>query len=175
MTGSVQKTWPSQSVERAVNLSDDDLAALCEATNAAIIDGGGFGWVKSPERMSLERYFRGVLLVPERELFLARSEGLIVGSAQLVRPARPTPLHPQAEEMWLAPRSASGWGARQERPARSADPRRAPLRARPRESAARLRPVHPQPRRIVPVRRIFFCNCMIPYTSASAVGGHPGT
>ena len=32
-----------------------------------------------------------------------------------------------------------------------------------------------QPRRIVPVRRIFFCNCMMPYTSASAVGGQPGT
>ena len=28
--------------------------------------------------------------------------------------------------------------------------------------------------RIVPVRRIFFCSCKIPYTSASAVGGQPG-
>src|SRR5207302_356972 len=30
-------------------------------------------------------------------------------------------------------------------------------------------------RAIVLVRAIFFCSCMIPYTSASAVGGHPGT
>ena len=30
-------------------------------------------------------------------------------------------------------------------------------------------------RSIVPVRRIFFCNCKSPYSSASAVGGHPGT
>ena len=33
----------------------------------------------------------------------------------------------------------------------------------------------PQPRKIVPVRRIFFCNCITPYTNASAVGGQPGT
>ena len=30
-------------------------------------------------------------------------------------------------------------------------------------------------RSIVPVRRIFFCNCRMPYTKASAVGGQPGT
>ena len=30
-------------------------------------------------------------------------------------------------------------------------------------------------RSIVPVRRIFFCNSMTPYSSASAVGGQPGT
>ncbi len=51
--------------------SDDDLHALCEATDAAIIEGGGFGWVNPPGRQALERYFRGVLLVPERELFVA--------------------------------------------------------------------------------------------------------
>jgi hypothetical protein len=27
----------------------------------------------------------------------------------------------------------------------------------------------------VPVRRIFFCSSMTPYSSASAVGGQPGT
>ena len=30
-------------------------------------------------------------------------------------------------------------------------------------------------RSMVPVRRIFFCSCSSPYSSASAVGGHPGT
>jgi len=30
-------------------------------------------------------------------------------------------------------------------------------------------------RSIVPVRRIFFCNSSTPYSSASAVGGQPGT
>jgi len=75
-------------VERASDMPDDDLHALCEAADAAILDGGGFGWVKSPGRLALESYFRGVLLVPERELFIARLNGVIVGSAQLVRPPR---------------------------------------------------------------------------------------
>src|SRR5260370_35923237 len=61
---------------------------MCEAADAEIIDGGGFGWVNPPGRHALERYFRGVLLVPERELFIARSDGRVVGSAQLVRPPR---------------------------------------------------------------------------------------
>ena len=38
--------------------------------------------------LALETYFRGVLLVPERELFLARLNGHVVGSAHLVRPPR---------------------------------------------------------------------------------------
>ena len=88
MTAAAAPSQPSQSVERAVTVSDDDLAALCEAADAAILDGGGFGWVSPPGRMALERYFRGVLLVPERELFLARYDGVVVGSAQLVRPPR---------------------------------------------------------------------------------------
>ena len=75
-------------VERATELSEDDLATLCEAADAAIIEGGGFGWVNPPGRIALERYFRGVLLVPERALYLARLDGVIVGSAQLVRPPR---------------------------------------------------------------------------------------
>lgn len=75
-------------VDRASNLQDNDLQALCEAADAAIIDGGGFGWIRSPGRLALERYFRGLMLVPERELFVARLDGTIVGSAQLVRPAR---------------------------------------------------------------------------------------
>ena len=79
---------PLLSVEYVTTMSDDDLAALCEATDAAILDGGGFGWVNPPGRQALERYFRGVVLVPERDLFIGRADGLITGSAQLVRPPR---------------------------------------------------------------------------------------
>jgi len=75
-------------VERLSEFTDDDLHALCEATDAAIIDGGGFGWLQPPGRRQLETYFRGVLLVPERELFVARLDGVIVGSVHLVRPPR---------------------------------------------------------------------------------------
>ena len=79
---------PIQTVSRAGELTDDELQDLCEAADAAIIDGGGFGWVQPPGRQALERYFRGVLLVPERELFVAHYDGRIAGSAQLVRPPR---------------------------------------------------------------------------------------
>jgi ribosomal protein S18 acetylase RimI-like enzyme len=75
-------------VERASTLGEDDLAALCEAADAAILEGGGFGWVSPPGRAALERYFQGLLLVPERELYVARLDGVVVGSAQLVRPPR---------------------------------------------------------------------------------------
>jgi ribosomal protein S18 acetylase RimI-like enzyme len=75
-------------VERVTDLSEDDLSALCEAADAAIIEGGGFGWVHPPGRQAMERYFRGLMLVPERELYGARMDGLLVGSAQLVRPPR---------------------------------------------------------------------------------------
>ncbi|MBB5694221.1 GNAT family N-acetyltransferase [Muricoccus pecuniae] len=78
----------SLSVERAETLSEADMADLCEATDAAIIEGGGFGWVAPQGRAALTRHFGGVLLVPERELFVARLDGHVVGSAQLVRPAR---------------------------------------------------------------------------------------
>ena len=76
------------SVERISEFTDDDLGALCEATNAAIIDGGGFGWINPQGHVSLESYFRGVLLVPERQLLIGRLDGVIVGAAQLVRPPR---------------------------------------------------------------------------------------
>jgi len=75
-------------VERVTDFTDEDLEALCEATDAAIMEGGGFGWVNPPGRQALERYFRGLLLVPERELFVGRLNSTIVGSTQLVRPPR---------------------------------------------------------------------------------------
>ena len=75
-------------VERLTVFSDEDLTALCEAADAAIIDGGGFGWVHPPGRAALEAYFNGILLVPGRELFASRLDGTLVGSVQLVRPPR---------------------------------------------------------------------------------------
>ncbi len=75
-------------VERQSELSPADLHDLCEATDAAIIEGGGFGWLKPPPRPVLENYWRGVLLIPERSLFVGRLDGTIAGSAQLARAAR---------------------------------------------------------------------------------------
>lgn len=67
-------------------LAGSDLEELCEAAEDAIGDGGGFGWITPPRRHVMEAYWRGVLLVPQRSLFIARFEGTIAGSAQLVRP-----------------------------------------------------------------------------------------
>lgn len=79
---------PALAVDRAQSLSEGELSELAEAAAAAIMEGGGFGWVKPQPRETLARYFRGVLLVPGRSLFVARLDGTIVGAAQLVRPPR---------------------------------------------------------------------------------------
>jgi len=103
---------PSLSVERITTLTDEALAELCEAAAAAIIDGGGFGWVKPQPREVLARYWKGVLLVPERELFVARLDGAIVGAAQLVRPPRNNEAQAFAATLmhfFIAP-YARGWG-----------------------------------------------------------------
>lgn len=77
---------PTAKVERVTAISDDELEQLCEATEEAILDGNGFGWLQPPARAKLESYWRGVTLVPERELYVARLDGNIVGSAQLLKP-----------------------------------------------------------------------------------------
>jgi len=84
----VEQVPPQRTVERLLDFNDEDLHVLCEAAHAAIIEGGGFGWLHPPGRRALESYFRGVLLVPERALFVARLDGQIVGCAQLARPPR---------------------------------------------------------------------------------------
>lgn len=73
-------------VEQLDKLHGPDLHDLCDAADAAIVDGGGFGWLKPPPRERMENYWRGVLLIPERRLFIGRLDGVIAGSAQLVLP-----------------------------------------------------------------------------------------
>ncbi len=65
-----------------------DLHDLCDAADAAIVDGGGFGWLVPPLREIMESYWKGVVLIPDRRLFVARLDDTIAGSGQLVRPAR---------------------------------------------------------------------------------------
>ena len=73
-------------VEWLTKLSGTDLEDLCRAAEQAINDGNGFGWLKPPTRDVLENYWNGVLMVPGREIVVARYDGTIVGSAQLARP-----------------------------------------------------------------------------------------
>jgi ribosomal protein S18 acetylase RimI-like enzyme len=79
---------PRISVEEASQLKGASLDDLCEAAELAIRAEGGFGWITPPAREIMERYWRGVLAVPERTLFMARLDGVIAGSIQLVRPPR---------------------------------------------------------------------------------------
>jgi ribosomal protein S18 acetylase RimI-like enzyme len=75
--------------ERLERFEDEsDLHALAEAATAAILDGGGFGWVKAPKAATVEQYFKGLLLVPERALIVGRMDGVIYGAVQLHSPSR---------------------------------------------------------------------------------------
>ena len=75
-------------IEIVDELSPADLYDLCDSTDAAIEAGGGFGWIALPAREVLERYWRGVLVVPERHVLLARIDGMVCGAVQLVEPTR---------------------------------------------------------------------------------------
>ena len=75
---------PLVTAELISTLSRKDREDLCDATDAAIELDGGFGWVEKPARDILERYWNGVLAVPQRHLFVGRVDGTIAGTAQLV-------------------------------------------------------------------------------------------
>ena len=63
---------PSTAVGRLEAFAGTDLEDLCDAAEAAIKADGGFGWVNAPPRHIMEAYWRGVVLVPDRRLFVAR-------------------------------------------------------------------------------------------------------
>ena len=83
-----QDVRPRINVERLTQYSGTDLDDLCEATESAIVEGGGFGWLKPPPRQVLENYWKGMLLVPERRVVVGRLDGIVAGSAQLSRAPR---------------------------------------------------------------------------------------
>jgi ribosomal protein S18 acetylase RimI-like enzyme len=100
------ETTPQVGVELVKTLGDKDLEDLCDATDAAILDGNGFGWLNPPPRARLEAYYKGILIIPERELFIGRLDGVIVASAQLWRPSRNNEAQAFAGTLtshWVAP------------------------------------------------------------------------
>lgn len=86
-TVSSKKAAPLANIDRIFELSSVDMEDLCDATDAAITQGGGFGWVELPARDKLERYWDGVVIMPLRDLYVARLDGTICGTAQLVKPS----------------------------------------------------------------------------------------
>ncbi len=86
--GQIKSVKPVLTVAHVTELSPADLHDLCDATDEAIRAGGGFGWVKLPARDVIERYWQGVLTMPARLLFVARMDGVVCGTAQLVVPVK---------------------------------------------------------------------------------------
>lgn len=78
----------SITVEKPAELKTADLNDLCQATEDAIRDGIGFNWMMPPMRETLEAYWKGVMLVRERSLFVGRLDGTLAASIQLVRPSK---------------------------------------------------------------------------------------
>ncbi len=79
-------------VESLKEFKGSDLTDLCEASESSFLDNSlsfsiGTSRTKMPTRQQLESYWRGVLLVPERELIVGRIDGVIASSIQLLKPA----------------------------------------------------------------------------------------
>jgi hypothetical protein len=91
-------------IERLTQCAGTDLDDLCEATEAAIKEGGGFGWLKPPPRQVLENYWKGVLLIPDRRLRRS-SRRRRATTRRSVSPA------PSPEPLSRLGRAATGWRA----------------------------------------------------------------
>jgi len=76
------------SVETVDQLTERDIHELSDAAEAAILSGGGFGWLSPPPKSVMEDYWRGVQMIPDRHLILARLDKVIAGSCQIVRPPK---------------------------------------------------------------------------------------
>ena len=70
-------------VEILKSISDLDLADLCNITEQAIKAGGGFGWLKVPPRETLNKYWKGLVVVKNRILIAGRLNEAIAGALQL--------------------------------------------------------------------------------------------
>ena len=78
------KSKPRIKVEIPKNINDTDLADLCNITEQAINAGGGFGWLKAPPREVLKKYWKGILIIPNRKLLVGRLNNVIAGTLQLI-------------------------------------------------------------------------------------------
>ena len=72
------------SVDLLSSINDVDLADICNITEQAIKAGGGFGWLKVPPRNTLNKYWKGVVLIKNRKLIVGRLNDVIAGALQLM-------------------------------------------------------------------------------------------
>ena len=71
-------------VRKTNSFEKGELEELTSATMDAIQEGIGFGWIAKPPKNKITEYWKGVLLVPNRWLFLGKYKGVISGSIQVV-------------------------------------------------------------------------------------------
>ena len=71
-------------VKKINKFEKGELEELTSATMDAIQEGIGFGWTKKPPKNKIIDYWKGVLMVPNRWLFLGKYKGVISGSIQVV-------------------------------------------------------------------------------------------
>ncbi len=71
-------------VEKRDKFLKGELEELTTATMDAIKEGIGFGWIDSPPKNKLKAYWQGVLLVPNRWLFIGKYKEIVSGSIQVV-------------------------------------------------------------------------------------------
>lgn len=76
------------SVETVEQLTERDIHELSDAAEAAILSGGGFGWLIPPLKSVMEDYWRGVQMIPDRHLIIARLDKVIAGSCQILQPPK---------------------------------------------------------------------------------------
>ncbi len=103
----IRELPPVPKVERLESITQGELNDLCDATDAAIEGGGGFGWIALPNREILENYWRGVLAMPARILFVARLDNVICGTCQLWKP--PAQNEAQAHAVKLTTKFVAPW------------------------------------------------------------------
>ncbi|MBJ57104.1 MAG: GNAT family N-acetyltransferase [Rickettsiales bacterium] len=71
-------------VYKIEKFKNGELEELTSATMNAIEEGIGFGWVEKPPKNRVKSYWQGVLLVPNRWLFIGKLKGVVAGSIQVV-------------------------------------------------------------------------------------------
>ena len=71
------------SMDTLNELSEVDLADLCNITEQAIKAGGGFGWLRVPTRDILNEYWQKITKDKLNHLIVGRLNGVIAGTLQL--------------------------------------------------------------------------------------------
>ena len=75
-------------VSIADSLSTQEMVDLVSGTVTAIDGGDGFMWLTPPPKRTIENFWKGVMLMPDRSLFLGWLNGKVGGALQLIRPTK---------------------------------------------------------------------------------------